>query len=902
MPGEAGKKPTSRSYTPPKTPQGLASSIQKQITIAETSVSVSPSNIVISQGSVKPVKQISSTNSSRSASPQVTLPQVSLPQQYVIQQSPQHHAIYAMGLSQLGGVIPGLGPALDPAQQQSKTNETPSLRSTSTEQVNKTMPETSTYQNTVTTTSSVSGKSDDVSNSFTYSSVHPVIQTVSSSDKSSSSSSSTASHSTSINATVTVSSSTASVVSTPSIGGVIMNPYHQYYIAAAHAAQVAASTTPVVSSAATVASSSVAATVSPVTVAASSATPAASQAKEKAVTYTVNTSKSPVTSTTISSSTAVVTQPSATVATPNVMPTQMQYVVGTGAGNQQQLYAMPGNAHIQTGFLFFQQPNGVMVAIPAQTVIQPGGSSQVAVSPQVAAIANGAVAVQQKQKTPDTSTTGEKSRAKSESEATSEAASKQQKQLYLPIMQPQQQQHQAHELKLTSAKGKRSSSSTVSEDSTHKSSKDQTQSVRHHSASSATAGHTKYPQLYIPRGAHAYRVAAAQATAQEQAKNQQSTCVVTTSTTTSVTTSSATTLEKAKEGDEASASSSVVPIQVIHQQQYTRGDRHGMAQQSHKQMIASSASGGSGGSLRMAAVYTGGRPSVLFTAAGTPSSTAQTMLHAVAQGPSGVYEVKASTIADIDPISVKSLTEKYEHEIIKMDYQTAILNKSQSNENKESITSSVSNETSNKVTKTVSFASHKDQSRLSANQTPSSFSETIAAIDRTLGLQKTISDDVTTAATKQTKTGDNRKRAQTKKTPQADEKESAKPVASLADEPSAKQPQVTGARKRKGAKADLDSSQDTPQPPKRKRAPAKKKAAQAEDTEDENKPAKATPTQRGGRKGRAANETGKGGLKTAVVSISLDMLVDVPSPSEPDEVSEFYCTSFNVCFLMTVGR
>ena len=38
---------------------------------------------------------------------------------------------------------------------------------------------------------------------------------------------------------------------------------------------------------------------------------------------------------------------------------------------------------------------------------------------------------------------------------------------------------------------------------------------------------------------------------------------------------------------------------------------------------------------------------MLFTMAGTPSSTSQTMLHAVQQGPSGVYEVKASTIADV---------------------------------------------------------------------------------------------------------------------------------------------------------------------------------------------------------------------------------------------------------------
>ena len=38
---------------------------------------------------------------------------------------------------------------------------------------------------------------------------------------------------------------------------------------------------------------------------------------------------------------------------------------------------------------------------------------------------------------------------------------------------------------------------------------------------------------------------------------------------------------------------------------------------------------------------------MLFTTAGTPSSISQTMLHAVQQGPSGVYKVKASTIADV---------------------------------------------------------------------------------------------------------------------------------------------------------------------------------------------------------------------------------------------------------------
>ena len=823
-------------------------------------------------------KQISIPSSSQSASPQV-----SLPQQYVIQQSPQHPAaIYAM---QLGAMIPGLAPTLD-SSQQSKVNETISLK-ISSEQV-KTMHDTpvTSHQTIVAT----SNKSEDASTSS-----QPVIQTAPS-DKSLSSS--TISHSASTNATMTVLSSSlpsSSSVLTSSTSGVIMNPY-QYYLATAAAAASVPSPATVVSSASMTASS--------MTVAASSTVPTTTQAKEKAVTYTVTSSKSPMTSATVPSSTAVVTQPSATVATPTVMPSQMQYAM-VGTGNQQQLYAMPSSAHIQTGFLFFQQPNGMMVAIPAQTVIQPGGSNQVAVAPQqVATIANGTVAVQQsqqqqqqqqqQQKTSDSLNTGEKSRAKSESEATSETASKQQKQMYLPVMQ------QPYELKPSGGKGKRSSSSNVSEDSTHKSSKDQVQSMRHHSTSSVTAGHAKYPQLYIPRGAHAYRVAAAQAAAAQAANNQQSsssTCVVSTSTVTSVTTSSTTTLEKTKESEEASASN-LVPIQVVHQQQYAAsvmGDRYGVAQPSHKQTTTVT-SAGSSSSQKLAATYTGGRPSVLFNAAaGTTSSSSQIILHAVAQGPSGVYEVKASSLAEIDPIFVKTLTEKYEHDIVKLDYQTAVLNKSHGTENDEGISSLVSSEVGNKVTKTVSFASHKDQNRLSANQTPSSLEENVAAIDRTLASQQTISDDTATATTttttnKQTKGSENRRRGAAKKMAQANDKESGKdlslPVTSPSGEPPGKQPQSATARKRKGAKVDSEGGQDTTQPAKRKRTPAKKKVAQAEDVdEDSSKPGKVTPTQRG-RRGKAANETAaKGTLKTAVVSIALDMLVDVPSPSEPDEVS-----------------
>lgn len=841
---------------------------------------------MISQAPTKTVKQISSTSSSRSASPQV-----SVPQQYIIQQTQQQHpaTIYTMGplgqLSQLGSIIPGLGPGLE-SSQQAKVNE---AKTSSEQQQVKAIHETpvTSHQSILTSSAADTRKvSEDVSNSST-SSAHPVIQ-IASFDKSQSSSSS--SHSAPTNATLTVSSSSSSSAVISSLGGVIMNPYHQYYtIAAAAAAASVSSATPTVTSSST---SSATMTVSSTTmVATSSAVPTTSQAKEKVITYTVATPKLPVASTTTSSSTAAVatTQTSASVAASTVLPTQVQYMV-SGTGNQQQLYAMPSSAHIQTGFLFFQQPNGMMVAIPAQTVIQPGGSGQVAVAPQqVAAIANGAVTVQQsqQQKAADVSTTAEKSRAKSESEATSnDAASKQQKQVYLPVMQ------QPYELKAASGKGKRSSSSTVSEDTTHKSSgKDQAQPTRHHSASSATAGHaTKYQHLYIPRGAHAYRVAAAQAAAAQAASSQQSTAVVSTSTTTSVTTSSVTTLEKTKESEEASTTS-LVPIQVVHQQQYAKGDRYGVAQQSHKQMITTVTSGGSSNSQKLAMVYASGRPSVLFnTTAGTTPSSSQMMVHAVAQGPTGVYEVKASTIAELDPGFVKTLTDKYEHDIVKIDYQTAILGKSHSTENNEGATTG---EVSNKTTKTVSFAPHKDQNR---NQTPSSFNETVAAIDRTLASQQTISDDATTTTTtttpsvsKQTKSSENRRRGQAKKTVQADEKESSKdsslPVTSPPEKPPAKQ---AAARKRKGAKADLEGDQDTTQPPKRKRGPAKKKAAPVEDAGEDNshnKPAKVTPAQRS-RKGKATNDTAKGALKTAVVSISLDMLADVPSPVEPDEVSE----------------
>ena len=844
---------------PSKTSHNWASNIQKHISTAETSATVSTSGVVVSsQASAKPSKQIPNTSSSQSASLQV-----SMAQQYVIQQSSQHPgAIYAMPLS---AMIPGLSPMLD-SSQQSKVSETILLK-TSSEQV-KTVHETPVISHQTIVTSGHSKNEDGLT-----SSAQPVIQ-VASSDKSQPSS--TSFHGTSTHAAVTVSSSSSSsAIVTSSISGVIMSPY-QYYLAAA----AGGGSVPGASSVATVVSSTPLTASSTTVAAPSSAVSTTTQSKEKAVTYTVTSSRAPVTSATVSSSTAVVTQPSATVTTPGVMQTQVQYAM-VKTGNQQQLYAMPSSAHIQTGFLFFQQPNGMMVAIPAQTVIQPGGSGQVAVAPQaVSAIANGSAGAQQsqqqqqqQQKVPDTSTSGEKSRAKSESEATGEATAKQQKQVYLPVMQ------QPYELKPLGGKGKRSSSTNVSDDSIHKPSKDQVHSIRHHSASSATSSHTKYQQLYIPRGAHAYRVAAAQAAAAQAASSQQSsTAVVSTSTTTSVTTSSATTLEKTtKESEEASVSN-LVPIQVVHQQQYAtavRGDWCGVAQQ--KQVVAVTNTG-STSLQRKTTAYAAGRPSVLFNAtAGTPSSTAQMMLHAVSQGPSGVYEVKVTSLAEIDPVFCKTLTDKYEHDIVKLEHQTAILNKSHDSEKSEDITS----EAGDKITKTVSFTSHKDQNRLQT----SSLEENVAAIDRTLAAQQTISDDTTTTAASATTANRQTKGRQSKKTAQANEGKNL--GASPLNEPTGKQPQGAGARKRKGAKADLGGGQDTAQLPKRKRTPAKKKAAPtAEDVvEDTSKPNKVTPTQRG-RKGKAASEgTTKSTLKTAVVSIALDMLVDVPSPADPDEVS-----------------
>ena len=863
---------------PAKTSHNWGSNVQKHVSTAEASVTVSTSSaIVSSQASAKPSKQISNTSSSRSASPQV-----SMAQQYVIQQSSQHPgAIYAMPLS---AMIPGLSPMLD-SSQQSKVSETILLK-TNSEQV-KTIHETPVISHQTIVTSGHS-KNEDVSTS----SAKPVIQ-VASLDKSQPSS--TSLHGTSIHAAVTVSSSSSSSATvTSSISGVIMSPY-QYYLAAAAAASV--SSTP---SVATVVPSTPMTASSTTVAPASSAVSTTTQSKEKAVTYTVTSSRAPVTSATVSSSTAVVTQPSATVTTPAVMPTQVQYAM-VKTGNQQQLYAMPSSAHIQTGFLFFQQPNGMMVAIPAQTVIQPGGSGQVAVTPQaVSAIASGTAGAQQsqqqqqqsqqqqqqqsqqqqqqqqQQKATDASTTGEKSRAKSESEATSESTTKQHKQVYLPVMQ------QPHELKPLGGKGKRSSSTNVSEESTHKSSKDQVHSIRHHSASSATSGHTKYQQLYIPRGAHAYRVAAAQAAAAQAASSQQSStaAVVSTSTTTSVTTSSATTLEKTTKESEEVSVSNLVPIQVVHQQQYAttgRGDWCGAAQQ---KQIAAVTNTGSSSSQRKTTAYASGRPSVLFNATGgTPSSNAQIMLHAVSQGPSGVYEVKVTSLAEIDPVFCKTLTDKYEHDIVKLEHQTAILNKSHDSENSEGVTS----EAGNKVTKTVSFTSHKDQSRL---QTSSSLEENVAAIDRTLAAQQTISDDATTTVAASTTTTANR---QTKGRQGKKAKDGKDLGISPSNEPAGKQPQGAGARKRKGAKADLGGSQDTAQPSKRKRTPAKKKAAPiAEDAEEDNSkpPSKVTLTQRG-RKGKAASEaaTTKSTLKTAVVSIALDMLVDVPSQADPEEVS-----------------
>ena len=313
---------------PSKTSHNWASNIQKHISIAETSATVSTSGVVVSsQASAKPSKQIPNTSSSQSASLQV-----SMAQQYVIQQSSQHPgAIYAMPLS---AMIPGLSPMLD-SSQQSKVSETILLK-TSSEQV-KTVHETPVISHQTIVTSDHSKNEDGPT-----SSAQPVIQ-VASSEKSQPSS--TSFHGTSTHAAVTVSSSSSSsAIVTSSISGVIMSPY-QYYLAAA----AAGGSVPGASSVATVVSSTPLTASSTTVAAPSSAVSTTTQSKEKAVTYTVTSSRAPVTSATVSSSTAVVTQPSATVTTPGVMQTQVQYAM-VKTGNQQQLYAMPSSAHIQTGF------------------------------------------------------------------------------------------------------------------------------------------------------------------------------------------------------------------------------------------------------------------------------------------------------------------------------------------------------------------------------------------------------------------------------------------------------------------------------------------------------------------------------------------------------------------------
>ena len=98
-------------------------------------------------------------------------------------------------------------------------------------------------------------------------------------------------------------------------------------------------------------------------------------------------------------------------------------------------------------------------------------------------------------------------------------------------------------------------------------------------------------------------------------------------------------------------------------------------------------------------------------------------------------------------------------------------------------------------------------------------------------------------------------------------------------------PSAAATRKRKGAKE--EGEQEVTQAAKRKRGPNKRKSAAADEslgTEEESKPARAPATQRG-KKGKGSNETAKGTLKSAVVSISLEALADVPSPPELDEVS-----------------
>jgi len=848
--------------------QNLTGNIQKQLaaavaaaeitTAVTTVVSTSAVATVVTQAPTKALKQISSASSSRSASPQVTVSyqQQQQQQQYIIQHQPQQ-ALYTMGLSQLGAIIPGLMPQADPSKTSSQSS-TPIATATtsSSEQAKTDLKSPSVSIQPV-------SKDEESTKKCTPSSVtaHSVIQATPTPlvEKSRHSSvTSIASASTSVSSVSTTVSSAAG-----GGGGVIINPY-QYYAITAGSVAVTSSVT-------------------------SSSTP--SSTKEK-----TSVSASTASSKPLAVAASVSTTAQSSVATPTVMPTQqMQYAV-VNAGGQQQLYAMPSGAQIQTGYLFFQQPNGMMVAIPAQTVVQPGGSTQVAIAPQqLAALSGGTVALQQQQKATTTSSpeNNEEKTKESGTPSSTSTTQKQQQQLYVPM--PVVQQYELSKPPTErGSKGKRSSSSSVSEEFQKGSSKDQHHHIKHHSTTPTSASGFKYSPLYIPRGAHAYRVAAAQASAAAAMSTQQSPSVTTTTSATATTVSSSTTLEKTKEADEASAGS-LVPIQLVQQPQYSK-EQHGVIQQ-HKQAtttsattvstIASNTTITSQSKMTVPAMYGGlavaGRTGMLLNAAGgtTVSGTPhmqQMMLRAVAQGPSGVYEVKASSLADIDPSSVKNLTEKYEHKIVKMDLQTALVTRTE-NEN-----SSVSAESDGKPEKTLTSASHKGL----ADQLPPTGDEAATTMQQTVEHK----DETTKPATK--------KRSRAKKPVQVEGTEpSVDKTVTPANDTSTK-PSTTATRKRKGAKeGEEEGEQEVTQAAKRKRGPNKRKSAGADEslgTEEESKPTRTPATQRG-KKGKASNETAKGTLKSAVVSISLEALAGMPSPLELDEVStcRIVCACMCVC-------
>ena len=846
------------SYTSSTAMQNFAGNIQKQLaaavaateitTAATTAVSTSAVATVVTQAPTKAVKQRSSASSSRSGSPQVVQQQ----QQYIIQHQPQQ-ALYTMGLSQLGAIIPGLMSQVD----QSKTSNQSSQSSTPV-----TTNTTATISEQAKSDSSVSkqsaSKEEERAKKSTPSSVtaHSVIQATPVVSVERSRHSSVTSVSTSITSMVSSSVATATSSSSSTAGGVIINPYQYYAIAGGSVASIASSSTP-------------------------------SSGKEKVIASTATASSKLATTSSVSTSVQ------SSVSTPTVMPAQqMQYAV-VNTGGQQQLYAMPSGAQIQTGYLFFQQPNGMMVAIPAQTVVQPGGSTQVAIAPQqLAALSGGAIAVQQQQKTA-TTTSAESTEDKTKesdtitSTSTTQKSQQRQQQVYVPM--PAIPQYELSKPPTDrGSKGKRSSSSSVSDESQKGSKDQQHHHMKHHSTTPTPTSATgfKYSSLYIPRGAHAYRVAAAQASAAAAMSTQQSSSSTTSATATTVT--SSTTLEKTKETEEAGASS-LVPIQLVQQSQYARED-HGVIHQNKQVTTASattisstvsSSSSTSQSKMTVPAMYGGlavaGRAGTMLNTTGgttTAPHMQQMMVRAVAQGPSGVYEVKASSLADIDPVSVKQLTEKYEQKIVKMYLQTALMTKNQSD---------VPAESSDKSDKPHS--SHKD----SASQLP--IDETAAAKPEVVEHK----DETTKPAAK--------KRSRAKKSLQAEGTEpNVDKAEPLANDASSK-PSTAATRKRKNGKEE-DGEQEVTQAAKRKRGPNKKKLAVGDEAlgteEESNKPTK-TPASQRGKKGKAANEAAKGALKSAVVSISLEALADVPSPIELDEVSNVggtcVCTRVLVCHL-----